>query len=148
MTPEEHERQYRVKLDAWSAEQDARKPMFDAAIRYSEMAIRSLLLISGGAAVALAGFAGGSLKADAHPAVLIALSSSVWWFALSAVGAVAVAGLSYLTQIVILEAPEPWNDRIGGLIRALAVLLFIACLGFFLMGAYAASSALQPIPTK
>jgi hypothetical protein len=109
MTPEEQDKHWRNQFDVWKAEQEVRRPMFEAGMRYAELAIKSLILVSGGAAVALAGFAGGSLKADAHPMVLLALSSSVWWFALSAVGAVAVAGLAYLSQIAFIEAPEPSN---------------------------------------
>lgn len=146
----EHQRQawldgmekWKADWERWKGEVDARKPMYDAAMRYAELAIRSLLLVAGGAAVALAGFAGNSL-ASGTATVRQALASSIWWFALSAAGAVTTAGLAYITQVLILEAPEPWSSRLGGGVRLVAVLLFLCGLACFVFGAHAASLALN-----
>jgi hypothetical protein len=114
--------------------------MYDALTRYAELAIRSLLLVAGGAAVALAGFAGSSIGSSAAP-VRQALAASLLWFGLAAAGAVATAGLAYASQALFLEVNEPWNERIGGVVRLVAVLLFIGSLACFVWGAYAASLA-------
>ena len=137
---------WKADLERWKAIAEGRRPMFEAAMRYAELAIRSLLLVSGGAAIALAGFAGHSLgSANPNPAILQALGSSVMWFAYSAAGAVGVAGLAYVSQILYGEVPEPWDDRLGGFVRILAVALFLASLLCFVWGANAASLALTAL---
>jgi hypothetical protein len=70
-----------------------------------------------------------------------ALASSILWFGLSAAGAVATAGLAYVSQVLFLEAAEPWDSRLGGGVRLVAVLLFVGSLACFVWGAYAASLA-------
>ena len=107
------------------------------------------MLITGGAAVAIAGFAGGAIKTDVtQPALtqqaLESLSSAVFWFALSAAGAVSTAGLSYLSQAAALDAPEKWRGFLTEVGRFGAIGVFIFSLGGFLIGANAASSALNP----
>jgi hypothetical protein len=140
-TQNEH---WRNNLDSWKAHQEARKPLIEAGVRYAELAIKSLLIISGGSAVALAGFAGGALKSDAEPIVLQAVSASVWWFALAAASAVLTAGVAYLSQSFILDVSEPWGGRIGVGLRWAAVLLFVLGLACFIVGAHHASTALNP----
>jgi hypothetical protein len=126
---------------------ESRRPMSEAAMRYAELAIRSLLLVAGGAAIALAGFAGHSLGSG-NPVILQALGSSVVWFAYSAAGAVEVAGLSYVAQILYHEMPAPCDDRLGGSVRFLAAALFVASLFCFVWGANAASLALTAPTTQ
>ena len=130
-------------MDRWKAETDARKPLIEAGARYAELAIRSLLIVSGGAALALIGFAGSALKDNTTLVGMRELASSVRYFSLAAAGSVAVAGLSYLSQAIMLDAAEPWNARIGGIVRLLAILMFVASLACFLVGAFAASSAFE-----
>src|SRR5262245_28523010 len=72
---EEIER-FQAGLERWKAINESQRPMFEAAMRYAELAIRSLLLVSGGAAIAIAGFAGHSLGSGNH-AITQALGSSV-----------------------------------------------------------------------
>jgi hypothetical protein len=144
----EHQRQawldgmekYRADFERWKAEVDARKPMYDAVIRYGELAIRSLLLVAGGAAVALAGFAGSSIGSSSA-AVRQALASSILWLGLAAAGAVATAGLAYVAQVFFAEAPQPRNEHLGAGVRLVAVLFFIGSLVCFVWGAYLASLA-------
>jgi hypothetical protein len=63
---------YRADLEKWKVIVESRRPMFEAAMRYAELAIRSLLLVAEGAAIALAGFAGHALGSG-NPVILQAL---------------------------------------------------------------------------
>lgn len=135
---------YKNRLAGWRAEQEARKPLQEIGAKYAELAIKSLVLITGGAAVAIAGFAGGAIKTDLSQHALEPLSSAVWWFAVSAAGAVASAGLSYLSQAAALDAPEKWRGFLTEAGRFGAIAVFIFSLVGFLLGADSASTALNP----
>ncbi|PPC85840.1 MAG: hypothetical protein CTY39_06285, partial [Hyphomicrobium sp.] len=64
---------------------------FDAAMRFADLAIKSLLILCGGAAVALLSFAG--TRASTGQESLDAYAAAVMLFGWSAAGAVLTAGL-------------------------------------------------------
>jgi hypothetical protein len=137
---------WRDRFDHWKADQEAQRPFVEMGARFAELAIKSLLIISGGAAVALGGFA----KSDpTNVFVHHAFVSSAWWFAVAAFGSVITAGLSYLSMAFAVDARDTsWGPKVAEFGRVAGIIVFILSLVFFGWGAYLADSALraQPLP--
>ena len=138
-------RLYTERFNAVTARQqsqvDAWKSGFDATIRFAELAIRSLLLLCGGAAVALLSFAG-SRGATAQSS-LDAYAAAVTFFGGAAAGAVATAGLSYLSQSFFNDAEKRWCQVVAEVLRWGAVALWLGSLFAFYIGVQKASEAVS-----
>ncbi|MFN0219513.1 MAG: hypothetical protein ACKVP4_11950 [Hyphomicrobium sp.] len=114
------------------------KSGFEAVIKFAELAIKSLLILCGGAAVAVLSFAGSrGLTAQVS---LDAYASAVAFFGIAAGGAVFTAGLSYLAQSGI-NAPETTWEKLGNALRFLAISVWFVSLASFGYGVWHASEA-------
>ncbi len=129
----------RAKLETEKAklQSEAARPSFDAVIRFAELAIRSLLLLSGGAAVALLSFAGN--RGATGKESLDAYAWAVMLFGGSASGSVLTAGLSYLGQSCFTAD----HDKLGTLLRWIAIITWLGSLSAFGVGVKAASNAVS-----
>jgi len=115
----------------------------ESTIKFAEIAIQSLLFLSGGAAVALLTFAGDQKTGLEQYAWAVSL------FGWAAAGAVLTAGLSYLSQALFCAAIDYKSVRlywIGEAFRALGVILWFASLGTFLCGVGSAADAVRARP--
>ena len=127
---------YRADLDRYKAQVEAQKPNREAVIKFAELAIRSLLLLTGGAAVALLAFAG-------HRDVPN-LATAIELFGWAASGAVLTAGASYLAQVFITEYDHgTWACWFGDALRVVAVVIWFVSLSLFMYGIYAAAGAVR-----
>lgn len=141
---------YRIEVEKWKAQYDINtqtyRATFEAVIKFADLAVRSLLILNGGAAIAILSFAAQAPKngSNVHN---MAMSSAVWWFCLGALLSVATAALSYLAQVTFGELRDPWRSRAGNTFRVFAVIAFLAGMGLFVKGMWAASSMVSPTAT-
>ena len=129
---------YAAQVSAHGNDVEAQRANMEAVIKFAEIAIRSLLLLNGAAAIAILSFAsnaaGRGFPVPFRSAVLVL----GWGAALS----VLTAGLSYVSQSVISEAKTPWIEKWGGGgLRVFAVFTAFLSLGAFLCGIYLAARA-------
>lgn len=117
----------------------------EATIKYSEMAIRSLLILNGGAALAVLTFAGNSSKAGGS----MTLSQSVLFFGSGAALSVLTAGLSYIAQSFFswsFSQSDPvkgWRSFCGRVAQGAAVVAALASLVVFVLGMREASGKIS-----
>ena len=124
-------------LEQYRANSDARHSSFDATIRFAELAIKSLLVLCGGAAIAVLSFAG--TRGATAQASLDAYAPAVCYFGIAAGGAVATAAISYLAQSFFTN---DW-DKTGRAFQGLAIILCLANLACFGIGVSNASTAVS-----
>ena len=110
--------------------------VFKGAIRFAEIALKSAILINGGAAVAFLAFIGTLWTgSNENPESLLKLAGPlmlfVWGVFLGAIS----SGLAYLTQICYAEG----GQKLGNILRVFAVLSVFGTYVCFYMGAYEAS---------
>jgi hypothetical protein len=128
-----HIERYRVyELEQYRAKQDARRPALDLQAKLAEATVRTLVLLNGGAAVALLAF-------GRETATLKAVAPSLLWFAVGAALGAATAGVGYLAQTLMLEAPA---SNAGPVLRGVAVLAAVLSGCAFLVGVWAVKLAL------
>lgn len=113
---------------------------FDAVIDFAELAIKSLLLLCGGAAVALLSFAGS--RGATSQVSLDAYANAVMLFGGAAAGAVTTAGLSYLAQTCFNAHAQGW-EPFGEKLRYAAIVIWFGSLAAFGYGSWTASWAIQ-----
>lgn len=128
-----------------ASEIESWKSGFSAVISFAELAIKSLLLLCGGAAVALLSFAGS--RGSTAQVSLDAYASAVGLFGAAAAGAVATAGVSYLSQSCFSAAARNvdrrWIGRLCQGLRFVAVAVWFSSLVAFGYGVAKASEAVS-----
>jgi hypothetical protein len=129
----------RLKLEHHKISDETKRGVFDAGIRFADMALRALLIINGGAAVALLTFAGNAGRLG------IAVQSGRTFAPLITFGAgaaisIMTAFLAYVAQMIYFEvAPHERGLLIGNRVRAACVACGIASWLLFCVGLYFAS---------
>ena len=119
---------------------DAIRTSFEATIRFADMTLRSLLILNGGAALAVLTFAANRIKERA-PIADGVLGDLVLTFGAGALLSVFSAGLSYLAQTFFtLTVEETKTSRLGRFFQVLAITCVIASFGAFAFGVYQASA--------
>jgi hypothetical protein len=117
----------KLELERW-------KPLFEAQIRFADITVRSLLILNGGAALALFTMAGNADKLGIKEK-FPDLSYMALCFGMGAALGVLTAGLAYLTQLMFVElTPEERAARWGTWFRVLAVLCAILSWSAFVYG--------------
>lgn len=118
-------------------------------IDFASGAIRTLLLINGGAAIAVMAFLGNAVvknssSASDVAAALHALAPSLFWFVVGVFAAGLSAGLAYVSQVIYLEvADQKRRIMIGNFVRYIAVLSAATSLFMFGLGAWSAHDGLS-----
>jgi hypothetical protein len=115
------------------------RPGIDAVIRFAEIGIRSLLILNGGAALALLSFAS-SASSRNEP---VTFKASICAFGAGAALSVLTAGLSYASQSAYnSEARKPAPDHIMGVwLRNISFFCGLTALGMFVVGVVLASKS-------
>ena len=131
----------------------------EAAIENANLAMRTAVLINGGAAISVLAFAG-ALASQGKFAVLTQVASSLLWFALGAVAATIAMMFAYATNYCIAERswsfdrrPEhpyifpterwwAWH-RAANAFQLLAALGGLASVGLFVYGIIAVKRAIR-----
>lgn len=132
----------KLKLEFYKVREDARKPSAEAITKFADATIRSLLILNGGAALALLTFAanarnlGSSIATDALQAAVLAFGSG-------AAAATATAFFTYVSQAIYHHR----NDKAGNRVRAVAIVFGFVSLGAFAFGTWSASQIVKGAAT-
>ena len=110
----------------YEAEALVRVASAEATIKFADITIRSLLILNGGAALAVLSFASNIAKTGGSNA----LASSVFYFGIGAACSVATAALSYFAQSFFTHV---W-EKSGYLFQGLAIIFGGASMATFTWG--------------
>ncbi|WP_139686259.1 hypothetical protein [Vibrio tasmaniensis] len=112
--------------------------MFKSVITAGQSALKSGMVINGGAAVALLAFAGKIWETAISEVVANSLTSSIFIFCLGVLSAALATGTTYLSQLLFS------NDRLklGNYVNRFNIAVVLSSYGFFCFGAYKAASSL------
>ncbi len=109
--------------------------------RFAELAVRSLLLLNGGAALAVITFASSSIG-SATPAAAKLLGALIYLFDTGAALSLVTAGAAYLSQLCFTEFND--NPTIewyrGGGFRIIGIVAFFLGLAAFVAGIHTAGT--------
>jgi hypothetical protein len=167
LTPEQNQRAYELNLRAAERahEQNAAYVaiMSDTVMKDAWAVMRILVLINGGAAIAILTFVGGlAAKSDRNVAQVVGVANGLRWFAYGVIAATLIAGFSYLTNYCYGLAatvaikdwvhpyvhPTPFGNKVslaGRVLHVAAIALALASLGLFAAGVYSVSNAVAQL---
>lgn len=120
--------QIRVDIERYRAEHEARRPMLNMQARLADAAVRSSLLLNGGAALAL-------LNLKMSPGAVVV-------FGLGAAFGAGAASMGFVASLVLAEHSE--HPVLGNLLRWSAIACGAASLAAFVVGIILASQAISP----
>jgi len=130
----------------WEGTLESNSRMFEAITNYANLALKGVVLVNGGAAIAILVFLGNIWGPDIDGArgVAEALKPSLIAFVVGIIGGVSAAGLSYIAQSLFLEVEKhPW---LGQIFRALAAISVAVGLASFTFGSIRAVDAFAASP--
>jgi hypothetical protein len=119
-------------------EKEIRVERIKAVIQFALAAIQGVILVNGGAAVAILAFLGNIWQKDnsLHPMAL-AITWPLELFLCGVTAGVATAAMGYLAQLTLAVG----SMRFGNLFRVLAMLCVVVGVGAFFWGSVSAASA-------
>ena len=124
------ELQHQSNLEWYKAQQQQQLEMFRSVIATGQTALKTSLLINGGATVALLAFLGNIWSNPQGLDLIYALSDSLGLFGLGVFFGAWATGTTYLTQ----SAYNHQHYKIGNGLRILTIILVIATYILFLLG--------------
>lgn len=130
--------QQEANLEAWKAEQQVSMEMFRSVIASGQIALKTALLVNGGAAVALLAFIGNIWSKTQPLAVAKGLTLSLLLFGSGVLAAAVAAGVTYLTQVAF---EREWRCA-GTILQVTAIVLVAAGIVVFGLGVWFAQEAL------
>ena len=142
---EERKIQAATELEDRKGQIAIRQAMLVAASTYANGAMRGLLVINGGAIIGLLTFVG-NIRKTASPTDAGAATSLIGvvdGFAGGLACSLLALGLSYLAQIIIMEAKPRVSFWFGGFLRIAAILSAVASLLAFVISAHVATKAVK-----
>lgn len=151
-TPTISEAQANHQLEVWKAQLSADSAMsvelFKAATEGGQIALRSAIVINGGAAVTVLAFAGNAItKGQVHPGapLLTAIGTALLWFMFGVGGAGVASGFRYLSQFAYSQSNlgrgNRWWARSGAIGNVISILLGVGSFALFFVGGVAAYHA-------
>ena len=130
------ERVEEYKLAEFEAENERnlvdRKVVLESVFAYGQMAIRSAMVINGGAAIAILAFIGNLWSRSFPQDALAPLANAMAAFPFGALAAAAAAGVTYACQYCY---SRPWM-KTAYVFHALSILMVVASLGLFGIGVW------------
>jgi hypothetical protein len=111
------------------------KESFEATMRFAELAVRSLLILNGGAALGLLTFASNQSKNGAPP---INYADAVWLFGIGAALSVLTAGFAYVAQYFFTHESDDWKEKVAIGFQLAAVAAWLFSMALFVCGVRAA----------
>ena len=125
-------------IDASRSEHQSELEMFRSVITSGQAAMKSSLLLNGGAAVALLAFI--AHLAQHSPAKVSVFAECLLFFALGALAIVVTSGITYLSQWLYAD-PSPTSQKYGFRLNIICIVLGILSYGFFAWGLFATYGA-------
>ncbi|MDE1967506.1 MAG: hypothetical protein KGI92_01250 [Alphaproteobacteria bacterium] len=141
---ENHKYELRHHLEQWKAARASDLISFRAVIDFANSAIKLLVLVNGGAVIAILTFLGNLVaKQDSDTAVVGASGFAITYFVVGLAAAVTAAAAAYLSQVCFTElSTEKRKKGWGNLFRAIGLATALVSLICFSVGAWVASDAL------
>jgi hypothetical protein len=140
---------FRATQDAARLDFERFRMMFESVISYGGLAIKALLLLNGGAALALLALIGhlaAAAQSSAQP-LIFGLSGPILSFGWGAFVAAAAAGGAYLSQYFYqYHSDDKWLQA-GVAIHVLTVASVLGGYGLFLWGLYHSVNAFAIVPS-
>jgi hypothetical protein len=143
--------QQQANLDQYRAQQQAKLEVFKTVIQSGQAALRTALVINGGAAVALLAFIGNLWSQLSQPgttpsavAVIADLARSMLSFTGGVWLAAIATGTTYLTQL----AYQDDRETTAKWLRGLTIVLVVAALGAFGWGVWLALRTFTTLPSR
>ncbi|MDZ7754658.1 MAG: hypothetical protein U5S82_24145 [Gammaproteobacteria bacterium] len=124
--------QWQSSLEERKAIQASNLEMFRSVITAGQNALRTALLMNGGAIVALLAFLG-KLTTE-NPGKLSAFSGSLMIFTVGVFLAGLTSGFTYLSQW-FYASDKPWSRKTGWVLNIACIILGLAAYGTFIWGA-------------
>jgi hypothetical protein len=133
--------QYKARLMVWANQvkqvDDWRVENVRTLIALGQSALKSAILINGGAAVALLAFLGHLVTQERPDVSLIPFATSLRLFVIGVLCASIACGTTYLSQYAYSN-PKTWAQRLGLIIQVVTIALVLCAYVAFLAGADAA----------
>ncbi len=127
---EQFKANWEANLSSWKHVRDWELESFKAIIAFANITIRSLLLINGGALVALLAFFGNTWK-DSHSVIVLSIPSMKAYL-LGLVFAVLVSGVAYIAQHYFTRQ----QNKAGITFQIIAIIFALISLGSFSCGSW------------
>jgi hypothetical protein len=141
-------RQFEVWKAQLSADSAMNIEMFKASVEAGQTALRSAIVINGGAAVTVLAFAGNAItKGQLLPGapLLTAIGTALLWFMAGVGGAGVASGFRYLAQFSYAQSNlgrgNRWWRRFGATFNVISILLGVGSFAVFFAGGIAAYHA-------
>ncbi|NIC05281.1 hypothetical protein [Billgrantia bachuensis] len=138
--------EYRAKLSAWVAssqhQHDERMELRREVTTTGQAALKSALLINGGAAVALLAFIGRIWGSEESQHTLEVLSGALLSFVFGVLSAAVAAGATYISQAGYADAFGSISWRVGVVGQVAAVIFVIGAYVLFTRGSLVAFKAI------
>lgn len=112
--------------------------MFRSVITTGQSALRSSMVVNGGAAVALLAFTGKIWETQTSEVVAGSLTTSIFIFCLGVLCAALAAGTTYLSQLAF---SSDW-EKVGHSINCFNIVVVLSSYGLFGFGAFVAANSL------
>ena len=132
--------QSQVEIEKYN--HSAELEMFKSVIQSGQNAIKTNLLINGGAAIALLAFIG--KLADTNQSKIPLFAQSLTIFVIGALVTALGSALTYLTQLAYSEEKK-WVKRFGIFFHTVSMLLGLGALSLFAYGVYSSYSAFMAL---
>jgi hypothetical protein len=150
---EQVSRQFEVWKAQLSADSAMNVELFKAAMEAGQTALRSAIVINGGAAVTVLAFAGNAItKGQVIPGapLLTAIGAALLWFMVGVGGAGVASGFRYLSQFAYshsnLGRGNRWWWRSGTVFNLISIALGVGSFAVFFVGGVAAYHAVVVPP--
>ena len=132
MNDQEREIEHKNILAQYSAERAQDIELFKAVILSGQAALKSAILINGGAAVALLAFIGSVFKSSPNSVVITKLSCAMVYFVIGVLSGAVASGTAYISQFFYAYGKKCrcWGHIINGFTWFLVIVSYIS----FLLG--------------
>ena len=141
---EENRATHQSNLAAYNVQWASNLEMFRATVQYGQAALKSVILINGGASVALLAFIGNIFSNNiVEPKILIGLSNSLIGFVLGVLFSAVAVGLTYLAQSCF-GLMSKGGKLAGHVLNGIIISLVISAYYLFFYGAFEAYKTFMP----
>jgi len=117
-------------LAQYNAKADSSLELFRSVINAGQTATRNMIIINGGACIAILAFVGGLF--EKNETLARSLSIALLYFGLGVLSGGFVAGFTYLSQTAYNEG----KDKYGNWIRVICIILGLVSYALFALGSY------------
>lgn len=127
---EELKENWRREMMGWNIKHIWNMELFKSVITAGQAALKSAILINGGAAVALLAFIGGVFNISQNSGVMTKLSHAMFCFVVGVLSGAVASGITYIAQFMYARGKR----CLGNILNGFSWVLVISCYILFLIG--------------